>query len=119
MTYLKKYGLRIGYTFLGIIGTLVILTTLYYFDLVGTKFFNFLELTSVGINIFINSFILGKSSNKKGYIEGIKYGGIIVLILLLPTLIFSKFKIRVLIYYTIIMITSILGSMIGISKKRD
>ncbi len=119
MAYLKNYGKRFGFTFLGIFITLIVLTTFYYFDLIGDSLFSFLELFTLTINIFVNSFILGKSASKNGYIEGAKFGGAIVFILLIITLIFSKFRFSVLIYYLIIITTSILGSMIGISKKRD
>ncbi|MCI8569081.1 MAG: TIGR04086 family membrane protein [Bacilli bacterium] len=119
MTYLKIYGKRLGYTLLELLISLVLITTLYYFNIIGDGFFKSLELISIILTIFINSYILGNTSNKKAYIEGTKFGGIIISLLLIFTLLFSKFKIRVLIYYLIIMITSILGSMIGISKKRD
>ncbi len=119
MTYLTRYGLRVGYALLGIIGLSIVLITFYYFDLIGDKTFNFLELVVVLINIFINSFILGKASNKKGYIEGAKFGGIIVLLELILTLLFFKFKAKILIYFVMVMVTAILGSMVGISKKRN
>lgn len=119
MTYLNRYGIRIGYTVLGIIGVSILLTTFYYFNLIWEGVFNFLELITVIVNIFIGSFILGKGSNKKGYIEGAKLGGIFILLILVPTIIFSNFRIRVLIYYFIIMVTSIFGSMVGIRNKRN
>lgn len=119
MTYLTRYGIRIGYSLVGIVGVSTLLTTFYYFNLIGDGVFNFLELLTVIINIFINSFLLGKSTNKKGYIEGTKFGGIVIILFLVPTIIFSKFNIRIFIYYFIILVTAILGSMVGISKKRD
>ncbi|MCI8459777.1 MAG: hypothetical protein HFE81_00130, partial [Bacilli bacterium] len=64
MTYLTRYGIRIGYSLVGIVGVSILLTTFYYFNLIGDGVFNFLELLTVIINIFINSFLLGKSTNK-------------------------------------------------------
>lgn len=118
MTYLTRYGLRVGYALLGIVGIIILLTTFYYFNIIGEGVFNFLVLVSMIVNIFINSFILGKTATKKGYIEGAKFGSIFVLSFLILTIIFSNFRIRVLIYYFIIMISAIFGSMVGISKKR-
>lgn len=119
MAYLINISKRFGYTLLGIVISLIFLTTFYYFDLIGDTFFSFLELITITINIFVNSFILGKKSNKNGYLEGAKFGGLIVLLFFIITLLFSKFHMNILIYYLIILVTAILGSMIGISKKRD
>lgn len=118
MTYLKKYGLRLGWAILGAVVSLVAINTLYYFNLIGDGFYKFLELIVVIGDVFINSFILGKASSKKGYLEGLKFSLVIITLLLVSTLLFSSFKVKLLIYYLIISITAVLGSMIGISRKK-
>lgn len=118
MTYLKKYGLRLGWAILGAVVSLVAINTLYYFNLIGDGFYKFLELIVVIGDVFINSFILGKASSKKGYLEGLKFSLVIITLLLVSTLLFASFKVKLLIYYLIISITAVLGSMIGISRKK-
>ncbi len=96
---------------------LFFITILYYFNLINDKTFEVLKLIILLSSIFINSFILGKNTKNKSYIEGIKYGVLLIILLLLITIIFYKVKIKLLIFYPLILITSILGSMIGCIKK--
>ena len=57
--------------------------------------------------------------NEQGYLEGLKFGLLITFILFLLNLIITKnIKIRLIILYIIINITSILGSMFGILKSK-
>lgn len=118
MTYIKKYGINILYSIVGMIIFLGLLTILYYFDFIGDKTYQILKLIVLLGNIFIGSFLVGRSSERLGYLEGIKFGFLILFMMLIPTILFSKFRIRLLIYYLTIMGTSILGGMVGISKKK-
>ena len=71
-------------------------------------------------SIFIGSFLLGKKSNKKGYLEGIKYSAILIFLLVIINLLFIKvFEIKSLVYFLIIIVSSTFGSMVGINKKRN
>lgn len=120
MTYLKKYGLRILYTIISILLTLLLITTLYYFNIIGQNTYKVLKIIIILLNIFISSFILGKKAENKGYLEGIKLAFIIIPIFLILTILTDEiFKIRYFLYYTIILITSITGGMIGINKKKE
>lgn len=119
MSYLKKYGLRLFYNILEILLLILFMTTLYYFNIIGDKLYSFSKLIILLSSIFINSFILGRNTNNKGYLEGIRYGFIFILILFILTIFLSDIRLKILIYYIIIMTTSILGSMVGISKKKE
>ena len=118
MTYLKLYGKKIFFTILEILLCLFILSLLYYFNLIQEKTYSILKIICLLGSIFINSFLLGKSTIKKGYLEGIKYGLLLVLICLIPTLFLQQFQLKILIYYFLILSTSTLGSMVGISRKK-
>ena len=115
MSYIKAIFFNVLELFI----LLFIITILYYFNLINEKTFSILKLIIILFSIFINSFILGKNTKKKRYIEGIIYGIILITILLLLTIILSKIKIKLLIFYPLILITSILGSIIGKTKKID
>lgn len=120
MTYLKKYGLRVLYTFLIIIISLLLINTLYYFNIINNSVYKVLKIIPIIISIFINAYILGKNAEQKGYLEGLKLSIIIILVFFILTLITKQpIKLKVILYYLIISITSILGSMIGINKKKD
>ena len=113
MSYIKAILLNIIELFL----LLFLITIMYYFNLINEKTFEVLKLVVLLFSIFINSFILGKNTKRKSYLEGIIYGSILITILLIITLILSKIQIKLLIFYPLILITSILGSMIGSVKK--
>ncbi len=120
MTYLKKYGLRLIYTLIAIFILLILSTTLYYFNIINNTFYKIMKIIIVLLSIFINAFILGKGANQKGYLEGLKLGAMIIPIFFILTLITSNpLKLRVILYYMIIMISSIFGSMVGISRKKE
>lgn len=119
MNFLIKYGLGIIYTLAGVVGALLLITLLYHFNIVNDQIFSFLKLLVILSSAFINSFILGRKADKKGYLEGTKFGLIIIILMFIPTILSANFKVKLLIYYLVIMITTILGSMIGISKKRN
>lgn len=114
---MKKYLFSILITFISIIFTLLFTTTLYYFNLINHTTYNILKIILLLLSLFINSFILGKKSTKKGYLEGIKLSLPIIIFSLIISLITKKFKLTILIYYLIILITSIFGSIVGINKK--
>ena len=119
MNYLKKLGKALLTTFITLIIGIVIITLLNYFNIIGINITNISKIIILGLSIFIGSFSLGKMSIKKGYLEGLKFGLLITFILFLLNLIITKnIKIRLIILYIIINITSILGSMFGILKSK-
>ncbi len=120
MTYLKKYGKRLLFTMISILLSLLAITLLYYFNIIGQNTNKALKIITIIINIFISSFILGKNALKKGYLEGIKLSLIIIpLFIIIALITSSKLEIKAILYYIIITITSVLGSMIGINKKKE
>ena len=118
-SFMKKYLLSLLTTCLSIIVSLLFITTLYYFNLLNHTTYNILKIILLILSLFINSFILGKSTHQKGYLEGIKLSSPIIIIFLITTLLTNNFKFTIIIYYIIILIASSLGSMIGISTKKE
>ena len=120
MTYIKKYGLRLLYTIISILLSLLFLTIIYNYNLINQNTYKILKIIILLLNIFINSFILGTKTTNKGYLEGIKFSLIIISILLILTLLLNlSIKPRIILYYLIIIFTSTLGSMIGINKNKN
>lgn len=119
MENLKKYGKNILITFGLILGFSLILNIMNYFDLLGTNLYKVLLMAFVIISIIPTSFMMGKTSKDKGYLTGIKFGTIIVFLFLFMSVIMDKqLSLASFIYYLVIVITSSLGSMIGINKKQ-
>lgn len=100
-----------------LIGTLFI-TLFNYFNLLPSKIISIIKLILPLTAIGISSYRLGKQSEKKGYLEGLKLGIIIIFIFLILILILDKITLKSLLYYSILLLTSILSSMIGINRKK-
>lgn len=119
MKHLKK----LGYSFIYILGMILILTlitTIFnYFDVISDNTMSIFKIIIIVISFIIGGFIIGKKSNKSGYIEGLKSGiiGSILLIIFNFLAFNNTFKLKHLLFYLIIIISSTLGSMIGINKK--
>ena len=117
MKYLKSLGLFIG----SFLTSNIIMSILSYFELLYPTIIKILKILVLISSCLISGIYLGLKSNKKGYLEGLKLGGIIIVILTLLTLIlksiaFNKFT---WIYYLIILGLVVLGSTIGINKKKS
>ena len=100
-----------------ITGTLFI-TLFNYFNLLNSKIISIMKFLIPNIAIFISSYKLGKTSIKQGYLEGLKLGSIIILIFILLTIILDSISLRSILYYLILLLFSIIGSMIGINRKK-
>lgn len=116
METIKKYLFHFSLTLISIIVSLFLLTTLYNFNILNQTTYNILKFIALLLSLFINSFILGKKAKSKGYLEGLKLAIFIIFLFLIISLIFKSFQLKTLLYYLIISISSIFGSMVGISK---
>jgi putative membrane protein (TIGR04086 family) len=123
MNYLKKLGISILLWLTSIMIFILLFTTLSYFEIIKGIGITTFKIGIPILAIFISSFYLGKKANKKGWLEGIKLGLIVILFIMIMSFIIlkEKFKITYFIYYIILLTSSILGGMIGINfnKKRD
>lgn len=117
MKNLLKY---LGYYTLFLI-TLVFITSL--LNLIGVNS----TITNLLIFIFnISLFFIfglknGKKANNKGYLAGLKVGGLFLLVLLIISLFTSKniFSLTTFIYYLVLILASTLGGSLGINKKSE
>ena len=117
MNYLKRLGKVILFTLLSIIILGLLLNTLYYFDIISNNIYNIMKMFIVLTTLFINALILGKNTDKYGILEGLKLGAIFILIMIIIKIITnSTFDIRTFIYSIIIILTTSIGSIIGINK---
>lgn len=116
INYLKN----IGYVFLGILVTTIIITLLNYFGLLNGTMLNIISIITITLSILIGGYLTGKKANKKGYLEGIKFGSIVIIIILFLNLIIFKnqFNLTSILYYLLLLFTSTIGSMIGIMRKK-
>lgn len=73
------------------------------------------------IAFFIFGASTGKTATSKGYLSGLKQGGILLVLLIIISLITTRniFSISTLIYYIILLLVSVMGGMFGINKKEN
>lgn len=116
---MKKYFISLAL----ILGLFVILsfllTLLNYFDVLSGNLLKIFKMVIPFISMFVGNFYLGKNSIKKGYLAGLKIGIVFTFLVFIFSFLGLDKEIDFyrIIYYTIIIITSILGSMMGITKS--
>lgn len=121
MNDLKKLGFSYLYTNISILVCTLIITSLSIINFTSSKSTSILELISIILCLFINSFLLGKKASNKGYLEGLKLGfSVSLTYLILSILVFSfHINFKNILFYILLIIISMFGSMIGINKKLD
>lgn len=107
------------YTLSIILISTILLTIFNYFNILTGIPLKIIMLIIPMIAIFIGSFKIGKTSSKKGYIEGLKYGIIWIILLLIINLITKDFTLTSIIYYIILLLTSSLAGVLGINRKKN
>lgn len=119
MNYLKLLGKSFIYIVSILLISTLVVTILNYFNIFGSKLVTFFKIVIALISTFVGGFFMGKNSKQKGWLEGLKLGLIILLILVLMNYLILRqsFEIRNLVYYLILLSSSVFGSMIGINKK--
>ncbi len=96
----------------------LLITILYYFDILNNQIIKYFKIVIAILSCLLGGFIIGRSSTSKGYLNGIKLSSIIIVIFLILNLILGGFKWYHLVYYLIILVTTTIGSMLGISLKK-
>lgn len=119
MKLLKKYKYILNFIIYLLISTtiLTILNLIFNFSSNTT---NVLCLIFTSLYSIISGIKIGKITESKAYKEGLKKGLIYILIMYIIGSLFFTFKLPLkrIIYYLIILTCTILGSIIGINKKK-
>ncbi len=97
----------------------IFINILYYFDIINNNLINYLEIFLSIFVFFFGGIYIGRKSDHKGYINGLKLSLIIIIMTMLLNIIFDNFKLLKIVYYLIITISITFGSMIGISKTKN
>lgn len=119
MNYLKKLLTGIIISFLSLFILLFITTWLNYLNLISYNTLKIASMIIPIISLIFGGFYLGRKATKNGYLEGIKLGLIVCLIILIVNLIINEINLKDLIFYLILTASSIFGSMAGINTKKS
>jgi len=110
--YLKSYA----YLFGAILILTIILSTINYFFIIPTKI---IKLLIPVISIFLSTIILGKNTKSKAYLEGLKFTSLyLILSIIISIITKNPFNFKLIICYLLLLLTGIIGSMIGINLSK-
>ena len=113
-----KYILKsFSYFLISILLTLILLSTLNYFNVISYKVVYIISFISVIVSMFFSGFYLAKHSTKKGYLIGLFIGIVLVLFMVILSLIIYKITWMSLIYYLILLVSCVAGGIFGINKN--
>ena len=117
MQKITKYLLSLGLSFGLIIIFSFFINLFNYFELLSGNIYKIILILLISLSIFVGGFYLGKNQVKNGFLNGLIYGLIICIIFMFISFIIvnEQFTISSLIYYLIIIITSISSAVIGIN----
>ena len=120
MDYLKKLGISFIYILSFILGLTFISTLFNYIGLLNNTAVNIMKIIIPVLSMFIGGFIIGKKTGKKGWLEGLKLSLIFLVILTLFNYLGlkSNISLKVGIYYLILIISTMFGSIIGVNKYK-
>lgn len=119
MKKIKNYLISLGIGFSIIIVLTLINTILSSFNILPSGISMVLKVLIPIIAMFLSGIYIGIKTNEKGYIEGSKIGIIYVLLIFFLTLFFSNIKLINFLNYIIVILSSTIGSMIGINKRKE
>jgi len=119
MEYLKKLGISFIYISSILLLSTFLLTILNYFNIIGSGIVSVFKIIIPLVSLFVGGFIIGKKSKNKGWIEGLKLGIILTIIISLFNYLGlnMSFNFKNIIYFLILILITIFGSIIGINKK--
>ena len=117
MNYLKNISISIGLVFF----LTFIMTLLNYLNIIGSNLITVIKIFILIFSLFISGLYIEKKTNKQGWLEGLKLSLLFLILLILFEYLFldNHFEFKNILYYLIISISCIFGSMIGISKRLE
>lgn len=119
MTYIKNLGIAFGFIIGSLFGVTLIVTLLHYINWIGSKTLSVLEIIIPLLSLFIGGFIIGKNSKQKGWLEGLKLGGLFLAFLILFQYLGLRihFSVKTILFYALLSVSCVFGSMLGINKR--
>lgn len=113
ISYLKIMIIPIG-------AFLIIPFMLALFNLFGVGINKIVLIIISALIMLVSGFMIGKKSLKKGFVSGLILGVSFILFLTIIGLFFKlEWNIGRVVYYVILIMSSMLGSIIGINKKKS
>ncbi len=117
---IKNYLISLSLSMVLIIILAFFINVLNYFDLLNNNLYKFILVITTIFSISIGSYILGTKTDNKGYLNGLIYGIITVLLFIIISFILgNNLSLSSFVYYLIIVIISSIGGSVGINRKNQ
>ena len=117
---MKKLAISLIYIVSSILVLTLLFTLINYFNVINDKTMSIFKIIIPIISLFIGGIYLGLNTKFKGFCNGLKLGLVFIFIMIILNIIFiSNFELKNILYYLILLITTTLGSMIGINIKKS
>ena len=114
--FIKPILYSLGILFIGVF----IITLFNYIGLINGIFLVIIKFMIPVLAFFISGFMIGKCSNEKGWLSGIKIGFVLAFILSILSLVFKiNLNIILILYYLALVVICAIGGIIGINRKND
>ena len=111
---MKKYLKSILIPIIIFLIYLFIISGIYYFEILNYKIINIINYVMILLLFFILGYKISKIHKKKGYLNGFAIGVIIVIIFTFISLIITKLEFSSLVYYLSLIISSMIGGIVGV-----
>lgn len=120
MSYIKNIGISFGFILGSMLGLTLIVTLFHYLSWINSKTLSILEIMIPLIAMILGGFTIGKRSQQKGWLEGLKLALIFLIVLVLFQYLGLKvtFSFKMILFYLMLIVSCMLGSMIGINRRK-
>lgn len=121
MKYLRKIGYGMAFTLGSFLILTLVLTLFGYINWFQGKMVHFVMIIIPIISLLLGGFVVGKMSEKDGWLEGLKFSGIFLVFLILFNYLGLRAtpEVQSIIFYLIMIVSTVLGSMVGINRKKN
>lgn len=118
MNYLKNLGISLLFIISFILVLTFIGTLFNYIGLFNNTVIKIVKVIIPILSMFIGGFVIGKRQGKNGWLEGLKLSLIFLVILTLFNYLGlnASFSLKSWIYYIILIVSTIFGSILGVNK---
>lgn len=119
MIKFKNVAISTGYMLTVLLVLTFFMTLLNYFGIIGKGIVAAFKIIIPILALFIGGFKIGKNSLRNGWLDGLILSiSFIIILMLFNTLgLGNEIELRNILYYVIMTISCIFGSIIGINKK--
>ena len=113
INYLKTYLLFL----IVLILYLIIISLIYYFELINYKTLSIVNYIFMILLFFLLGFKVSSLERKKGYLNGFISSVVLIILFVLFSLLTTKISFNSLVYYLSLIVSSIIGGIIGVKEK--